>query len=190
MTNQQFIDTYAQDFVDACYGTGLFPSVAMAQAALESGWGSSQLSAKYNAFFGIKAQTGYLGTKVLLNTTEEVNGQLQGQKAYFRTYRNYFDGLVDRNNFLKENKRYTNAGVFTAATPEEQAKALQKAGYATNSDYSAKLIELINQNNLKRLDAMKPNKTRTTTQTKVIAVLAFIGVAGAIGTYLFIKKNQ
>ena len=186
MNKQTFIDTYKQDFVDACYGTGLFPSVAIAQAALESGWGSSLLSTKYNAFFGIKAQPGYIGSKVLLDSAEGDNKVMQ--KSYFRTYNNFFDSLVDRNNFLKEQPRYTKAGVFTAKTPDEQARALQAAGYAQNSNYADQIITLINQNNLRDIDNLPANKYRSTTQTKVIVIIAILAIGSIAGIYYFTNK--
>ena len=53
---------------------------------------------------------------------------------------------------LKENQRYTNAGVFTASTPEAQAQALKNAGYATDPNYVSKLTGIINNYNLKVYD--------------------------------------
>lgn len=187
MNKQTFINNYKQDFVDACFNTGLFPSVAMAQAILESGWGESLLSKKYFSFFGIKAEKGYLGNKVLLDSAEGDNKIMQ--KSYFRVYSNFFDSLVDRNNFLKEQPRYTKYGVFKATTPEEQAKALQAAGYAQNSNYANQIITIINDNNLKEIDKLQPNKFRTTTQTKAIILIAILAVASIGGIYYFTHKN-
>ncbi|WP_349399629.1 glycoside hydrolase family 73 protein, partial [Clostridium perfringens] len=44
--------------------TGIFPSITLAQAILESGWGRSGLAIKANNLFGIKADSGWKG-KVL-----------------------------------------------------------------------------------------------------------------------------
>ena len=183
-----FIEKYKQDFADACYNTGLFPSITMAQAAYESGWGKSELASKYNALFGIKAQKGYIGTKVYLGSTEERNGEIVPESSYFRTYRNVFDGLVDRNKFLKENSRYTKAGVFTAQTPEQQAQALQAAGYSTYSSYANDIMTIVNQNNLKEIDRIAPNKYRSTTQTKVILAMVVVGLSISGYIWLHFKK--
>jgi flagellum-specific peptidoglycan hydrolase FlgJ len=181
-----YIAKYSNDMIDACYNTGLYPSVMMAQGILESANGQSLLSAKYNNHFGIKAMGFWLGAKVLLDTTEEVKGKKDKIQANFRTYPNSFDGFVDRVNFLKSNPRYTKAGVFTAKTPEAQAKALQAAGYATESTYANKLINIINTFNLKSLDAVVPNKFRATTRTKMIGVGIVIV---ALSSYIYIRMR-
>lgn len=181
-----YIAKYSKDMVDACYNTGLFPSVMMAQGILESANGQSSLAAKYNNHFGIKAIGLWLGGKIQLDTTEEVSGKKVKIKAYFRTYPNSFDGFVDRINFLKSNPRYAKAGVFTAKTPEAQAQALQAAGYATESTYAKKLIDLINTYNLKSLDSVAPNKFRATTRTKMIGVGIVIV---ALSSYIYIRMR-
>jgi len=140
-----YISKSSKDMIDACYNTGLFPSVMMAQGILESGNGKSELAAKYNNHFGIKDSGKWVGGTVILPTKEEVNGKSVSINAKFRTYYNSFDGFVDRVNFLKNNPRYTNAGVFSAKTPEEQAEALLKAGYATQKQL-CRSTDSINQN--------------------------------------------
>jgi hypothetical protein len=47
--------------------------------------------------------------------------------------------------FLKRNPRYNKAGYFAAATAEDKAKALQRAGYATDPNYADKLIKIMSQ---------------------------------------------
>ena len=41
MTPKDFISKYAADVVEACRGTKLFPSVKLAQMAIETGWGKA-----------------------------------------------------------------------------------------------------------------------------------------------------
>ena len=70
---QTFIDQYSEPIVLSTSGTPLFPSVKMAQAALETGWGKSTIGAANN-LYGIKA-TGSLtpywkGDKVGASTLE------------------------------------------------------------------------------------------------------------------------
>jgi mannosyl-glycoprotein endo-beta-N-acetylglucosaminidase/stage II sporulation protein P len=184
-----YITKYSKDVIDSTANTGLFPSVMMAQGILESANGTSRLAADYNNHFGIKANGGWAYGKVLMPTTEEVNGQTQHIQAYFRSYPTSFDGFVDRNNFLKGNSRYANHGVFTAGTPEEQAQDLLDAGYATESNYASQLINLINQFNLKDLDAVKPNVYRTTTETKYMAGIGIVLIGLATFAYIKIKNR-
>lgn len=154
MTSRQiFIQKVAAPAQQACKGTGLFPSLMIAQAILESGEGKSGLSASYNNYFGIKAGGGWTGKTVTLPTREVLNGKSVTVQAAFRAYNSLLDGFKDRCKFLRDNPRYAKAGVFTAATPEAQAEAFQKAGYATDPQYAKLLCQIINgSGNLKQYD--------------------------------------
>ena len=152
LTRNEFVEKYAPIAKIASKGTGLFPSVFMAQAILESGNGNSSLATKGNNFFGIKADKSWTGPIVTMKTREVINGKEVYVDAPFRAYKNPTDSFLDRVNFLTSMSRYRNAGVFIAPTPEAQAKALQKAGYATDPVYADLLIKLINQNDLKKYD--------------------------------------
>lgn len=131
---------------------GLFPSVTIAQAALESGYGTSGLTAKYNNAFGIKANSAWKGKSSVMKTGEVLGGKSVTVNAGFRVYDSLADSVADRNNFLKVNTRYTRFGVFAAKTPEDQARALQAAGYATDPKYADKIIKIIYDFHLKEID--------------------------------------
>lgn len=153
---QDFFKKYADDIIKAVKDTGLFPSVKAAQMALETGYGKSKVG---NNMFGIKA-TGkhspyWKGRQVTASTTEVINGKAGTYNLPFREYNSISDSIADHTHFLIVNPRYKAAGVFTAKTPEDQARALQLAGYATDPDYSKKLIQIINRYNLKSLDEKK-----------------------------------
>lgn len=166
MTRSQFIDKYADAIKKAVKGTGLFPSVMMAQALLESRNGNSALSKKYNNFFGIKADKSWAGPKVNLPTREVGNGKQAymingksvvipaGQEAmvdaWFRTYKTPFEGFADRVKFLQSFSRYKN--LFGVGTPEMQDQLLLQDGYATDPKYASELNSIISSNNLKTLD--------------------------------------
>lgn len=159
MTRQEYIQKFKKAAIDSIKGTGLFPSVLMAQAILESSNaqgqpGLSLLSRKYNNHFGVKADKSWKGKKVNLQTGEVYNGVNVVVGDYFRVYDNPAQSFKDRNEFLVKNPRYTKAGVFKATTPERQADALQKAGYATDPQYAAKLKSLIRTLHLKTLDEL------------------------------------
>lgn len=154
MTPTEFINKFGNAFAVACLGTGLFPSVKLAQAALESGWGSKIAG---NNLFGIKASgktTPYWnGDYVTSRTSEYQNGGFVNQNSRFRKYLTVGDSVKDHTYFLQQYSRYAN--VFTAKTPEEQANALQAAGYATDPNYAGKLISIINTYNFKQFDEKK-----------------------------------
>jgi flagellum-specific peptidoglycan hydrolase FlgJ len=117
--------------------TSVLASITIAQGILESASGGS---APGNNLFGIKGK----GQK--LDTKEFVNGEWVTIKAGFRVYDSWSDSIRDHSNFLLDNARYTRSGFFDrckALDYKGAAQALQKAGYATDPQYAAKLISLI-----------------------------------------------
>lgn len=132
----------------------LFASLAIAQAILESGNGRSELARVYHNHFGIKANRAWRGKVVSLKTKEVYDSKEVTIIDGFRAYDTAEDSFRDRNRFLAVNRRYTTNGVFSAATPQEQAKALQRAGYATDPNYANKLIDLIAGEGLERYDRL------------------------------------
>lgn len=155
-TPAQFIAKYENAVIEACAGSKIFPSVKMAQAALETGWGKSVPN---NNLFGIKAAGNYTpywkGESGISNTREVINGISAQYNLAFRSYATLADSIRDHTYFLQNNARYTKNGVFAATTPQEQCQALQKAGYATDPNYARILTLLIKTYNLERLDQKK-----------------------------------
>jgi flagellar protein FlgJ len=132
---------------------GLPPSLITAMAINETGWGSSELSARANNYFGIKADTGDGTTgHVLYDTQEVINGRVVVVRAQFRAYASLEDSVRDLGSFLHTNSRY-DAVWARADDPRASAKALARAGYATDPDWGAKLIGLIDTFGLQTLDA-------------------------------------
>lgn len=158
MKSQVYIRNYGNVAVDSVRNTKLFPSVVLAQAALESGWGQSSLAFEHHNHFGIKANKAWTGKFVLMPTREVIKGEERVVNAKFRKYDTSLDSFKDRNQFLAENQRYQAAGVFDAKTPEAQVIALQKAGYATDPNYANAIIKLIRTHNLYQLDELAKKK--------------------------------
>jgi len=166
MTRTEYINSYKDLAVLTTAGTGLFPSVMLAQAIVESNNGNSVLAKKYNNHFGIKANSSWSGKKVNLNTREVISGNDITIGAYFRVYDTVEQSYIDRVNFLRVNPRYQTAGVFSATTPLEQLEALQRAGYATDPRYASTLNQVLTGNNLSVLDQIK--ETLGIIQTKIV----------------------
>lgn len=180
-----FITKHKEDVIRATYDTGIFPSVKMAQMILESGWGESANARLANNFFGIKKGTNWTGETISLKTPNDAN-----KVSVFRKYATPADSIADHTSFLQKNKRYANAGVFDAKTPEDQIKAIAKAGYAEASDYVPKVLSVINSNKLKQLDEeAKKYKPSPIKQLKGVnwknAILISIGL---IATYILYNK--
>lgn len=129
----KFYDTYGADMIAAITDTNLFLPAVLAQKALESGWGKSELASKYNNLGGVKNFGSMPNAgKVLMDTAEYINGQRVIKKQPFATYSTpkiFFQEYVK---VLQDpSKKYTSMGVFTATTPEEQIRRIAKAGYTT-----------------------------------------------------------
>jgi mannosyl-glycoprotein endo-beta-N-acetylglucosaminidase/stage II sporulation protein P len=93
-----------------------------------------------------------------MNTREVFDDQEVYIVDGFRWYDNAKNSFYDRVDFLKENSRYEAHGVFKAKSPEEQADALQRAGYATSPNYASTLKWIINTYDLKKLDKLLVKK--------------------------------
>lgn len=126
--------------------TGVPASFILGQAALESGWGKGEIrnSDGSNSFnlFGIKATRGWRGATTQVTTTEFEGSQAVRQKAAFRSYGSYTEAFADYARMLAGSPRY--AGVVrNATTAEAFAGGMQRAGYATDPQYAAKLARTI-----------------------------------------------
>ena len=125
---------------------GQSPAVLIAQAALESNWGkavptASNGQSSFN-LFGIKANRGWRGPKVVNHTLEFVNGLPQRQSAGFRAYDSYADSFDDYANFLQRNPRYHKA-LQLRHDSSGFIRAIHQAGYATDPRYAAKIERIL-----------------------------------------------
>lgn len=153
MTQQQFFTNVSAEAIKTQKNGGPFASITLAQAMLESGTGSSGLTTKANNLFGIKAFS-WTGKTIEMMTKEHLQGIDVSILAPFRAYDNWNESIKDHTTFLMQNSTYTKNGVFTSKTYQEQAQALQNAGYATDPNYAKSLVTLIKQYNLDKYDGM------------------------------------
>lgn len=127
---------------------GIPASITIGQAALESGWGSRSPG---NNLFGIKADRSWKGKTVDVATHEYVAGKRVNVVDKFRAYASIDDCIADRARFFKVNPRY--AACFKEVTGEAWARALAKAGYATDPKYAENLITVMRGRNMSQYDA-------------------------------------
>ena len=119
-----------------------FPELVAAQWQLESAGGTA-LSGTNN-FFGIKAAPGESGT-VKSTWEEDSSGNAYDTSASFKN----FDSPQDSVNHLvsRWHKDYQNyRGANNSATAADAARYLRSQGYATDSKYADKLIDIMNRN--------------------------------------------
>lgn len=145
---QAFQDRLGAHAEEASRSTGIPAKFMLAQAALESGWGKREIRAADGStshnLFGIKASPGWKGRVVEAVTTEYVDGVAQKRVEKFRAYDSYADSFRDYARFLRSNPRYENV-LANATDVNGFAQGLQRAGYATDPNYAAKLTQIINR---------------------------------------------
>lgn len=146
--SQNFIESVAQGAINGWTKYGVLPSVTVAQAILESGWGQSGLSTQAHNLFGIKGS--YNGQYVTMQTREVYNGQSYYIYDNFRKYANNSESVEDHGNFLYSNSRYAN--LLGDQSYASVARKLQADGYATDPSYASSLIKLVEMYNLTQLD--------------------------------------
>ncbi len=127
--------------------TGVPASVTVAQAALESSWGKH---APGMNLFGIKADSSWRGPVTSQVTHEVVNGETITITARFRAYSDWQGSIDDHAAFLTGNPRYRPAFAFKDGP--NFARAIAKAGYATDPLYADKLIAIMSTRGLGALD--------------------------------------
>lgn len=121
----------------------VYASITIAQAILESQWGTSKLASQYHNLFGIKG-TG--PNSKVMTTKEYVNGKWVVTKARFRVYDSWSDSIRDHTKLMMTGTDTNNQNydaVVKAKNYQAAAEALQKTGYATDPDYAQKLISVI-----------------------------------------------
>lgn len=121
----------------------VYASITIAQAILESQWGTSKLASQYHNLFGIKG-TGPNSKE--LSTKEYVNGKWVVTTGRFRVYDSWSDSIKDHTKLMltgTDTNQQNYDAVVKATSYQEAAKALQEAGYATDPDYAQKLISVI-----------------------------------------------
>lgn len=126
---------------------GVDPRGIIAQAALETGWGTSQptdASGKSHNLFGIKAGASWRGASVESETQEYVAGVPGRENARFRAYGSLAESVGDYVRLLRDNPRYA-AALNTGTDVRAFATALQKGGYATDPEYANKLTAVAAQ---------------------------------------------
>lgn len=141
----------------AAAGVGfVVPSVCMAQSAHETGWGTSDIMTKANAFFGIKAGGSWTGKVFTADTWEVKDGEAYNTVANFRAYDSLADSVADYYNLIVNNSRYA-AGVSyypdRILSSYDTLYAIWAGGYATDDEYVPNVMNLLNGRNLSEWDS-------------------------------------
>ena len=152
----QFLRNIIPAAQNVARGKDIYTSVMIAQAALESGWGTSALSkAPNHNLFGVKGS--YNGQSVNMQTLEDSGGQnYYSIQADFRKYPSYQESLEDYADKIVNG--ISGAPLFYSGAWKSKTNSYQDATayltgrYATDTAYGAKLNRIIEQFGLTKYD--------------------------------------
>ena len=164
-----FINKLAPLAVEDYKTSKVLPSLTIAQAVLESGWGESELAVKANNLFGIKADSRWTGKIYNTETKEYYNNSNipTAINANFRSYDSWEGGVKDHSEFLQAD-RYSK--VINAKDYKTACEEVYKAGYATDPNYTSKLIKLIEDYNLHQYDTANTSSSTSSTTSELYRV--------------------
>ncbi len=141
-----FVQQHSASAQAAEAASGIPAAFMLAQAAHETGWGKKEIigsdGSNSHNLFGIKAGANWKGPTVDVLTTEYIGGSPRKMVQRFRAYGSEAESFADYARLMSNSPRY--AGVVAAGgNARAFAQGLQKAGYATDPAYAAKLGRVI-----------------------------------------------
>ena len=131
---EDYIDRYHPMAVEQMEAYGIPASITLAQGLLESGAGRSTLAREGNNHFGIKCHRDWEGETMLRDD--------DAPDECFRVYSSAAESYEDHSRFLRR-KRYSRLFELDPADYAGWAKGLKSCGYATDPNYAARLITII-----------------------------------------------
>lgn len=166
---QVTLKPYQQEYLDKCVplarqvmaNTGVPVCISLAQAIVESGWGTSTIAKKANNHFCIKCSKAWKG-KCFEHPDDKIDDQ-------FRVYKSIYDSFEDYGEFLRYNKRYAFLFDLDPNDYKSWAYGLKQAGYATAPTYATTLIATIEKYDLVQYNSIENASTgkRETVETPV-----------------------
>ncbi len=146
MTKEGYIARYRDDAVTDMLKTGVPASITLAQGILESEFGNSMLAREANNHFGIKCHSEWTGDRIFKDDDH--------RNECFRKYASVAESFEDHSRFLRSRDRYAFLFDLEITDYKGWAHGLKRAGYATNPHYADRLIRIIEENDLSKLDRM------------------------------------
>jgi flagellum-specific peptidoglycan hydrolase FlgJ len=143
---EEYIETYYRTAIEQQKRHNIPASITLAQALLESAAGQSYLALAGNNHFGLKSKEDWKGVSVYKND--------DGQYTSFRKYLYVEDSYEDRSLILTERPNYSSLFKLKITDYKGWAKGLGRCGYATDPDYTSKLIKLIEAYQLYHYDTL------------------------------------
>jgi len=143
-SRQDYIDAFARLAIQEMNEFHIPASITMAQACLESGDGNSVLAQQANNHFGIKCNSSWSGPSIRQDDDT--------RNECFRKYTSAIDSYRDHSKFLTGGMRYQFLFDYNIKDYKKWAYGLKKAGYATDPQYPERLLKIIDEFQLHKLD--------------------------------------
>ena len=163
--NEYNISVMAKLIKKQLQGTGILPSVSIAQFIFESGYGKSELCKKANNCFGIKASspqdkwfntTWDEGMIYRKETTEYTPNGLEIKYTFnFRKYNSVEESIADYISYLLNRTNGSHLryeGIDECKNYKEACHILNLGHYSTNQEYEMSLIDIIERFDLTKYD--------------------------------------
>lgn len=171
MTNQEFIEKIGEIAKADMIANGILASVTMAQAILESGYGTTDLATKASNYFGMKCilsgntwASAWDGVSKYTKKTAEqkTDGTVYYVTADFRKYPDMDTSVRDHSLYLLGAKNGSKARYEGLKGEKDYKTAIQiikDGGYATDINYVSKVCNIIERYNLTQYDVVEEVKT-------------------------------
>lgn len=147
----EYIENFKDLAIVEMYRTGIPASITLAQGLHESNYGTSKLAKEANNHFGIKCKSWWTG-KTYYYKDDDLNRKGELIESCFRAYHSDIDSYIDRSNFLKYSDRYTLLFTYDKTDYHAWAYGLKQCGYATDAQYTQKLLRKIEKYKLMDFD--------------------------------------
>lgn len=141
---EEFFLTYAGTAMKHQRKYGIPASVTLAQMALESNYGQSELARRGNNFFGIRVGSSWKGARSW--HTDDVPG-------YFRNYDSVLESIEDHSRLLMTD-RYKRCRQYDSQDYHNWLVEIKRAGYASAKDYVKSCEDIIRKYKLDRYDKL------------------------------------
>lgn len=141
---EEYIKRYGDLAVREMKRTGIPASITLAQGMFESQYGKSELASIANNHFGIKCKSNWTGATFKVHDDKP--------DECFKKYETAYDSYIDHSDLLKSRTWYQFLFLLEPTDYKSWAAGLLKAGYATDTLYAKKLIDVIERYELNELD--------------------------------------
>ncbi len=185
-TRSEYIERFSPIAVAHAEKYGIPASIKMAQGILESGYGNGRLAREGNTHFNIKVKPSDNWRGNVVYHDDDAPNEA------FRAYDTAEDSWIDHSVYLDSQPRYDSLFSYPATDYRSWARGLKNAGYATDPLYAEKLVRIIEDNELWRLDsgAALPVPDQPTVPRRDEPLLASAATAGLVDPDNFVVMLQ